>query len=68
MLRSLYLKLCSEYLPEQEETEKLLTIAVDAYRKVKKLSDAMQVAICKDDMELIKAIYLASEEQPTRHL
>lgn len=64
----LYLKSCADYLPEQEDVEQLLTIAVDIYRKVKKLPDAMQVAIRKNDMELIKAIYLASEEQSTTRL
>lgn len=56
----LYLKSCIDYLPEQEDVEQLLKIAVDIYVKVGKLPDAMQVAIRKNDMDLIKSIYTKS--------
>lgn len=58
----LYLKSCADYLPEQEDIDQLLKIAVDIYVKVGKFPDAMQVAIRKNDMELITSIYQASEK------
>lgn len=57
----LYLKSCADYVPEREDVEKLLSIAADIYIKVERLPDAMQVAIRRGDIELIKSIYNKSK-------
>eukprot|EP00737_Agarophyton_chilense_P001448 gb/GEZJ01001627.1/.p1 GENE.gb/GEZJ01001627.1/~~gb/GEZJ01001627.1/.p1 ORF type:complete len:1042 (+),score=181.62 gb/GEZJ01001627.1/:347-3127(+) len=59
----LYLKACSDYVLLHEDIDKLLQIASDIYFKLNKLPDAMQVAIRRGDMDIIKAIYQSSESQ-----
>lgn len=61
----LYLKSCADYLPEQEDVDQLLKIATDIYVKVGQFPDAMQVAIRKNDQELIESIYASSEPGST---
>lgn len=61
----LYLKSCADYLPEQEDVDRLLKIAIDIYVKVDKLPDAMQVAIRRNDIDIIKSIYLKSKKGST---
>lgn len=56
----LYLKSCADYLSKKKEIDHLLKIAIDVYVKVGKLPYAMQVALRKSDMDLIKSIYTSS--------
>lgn len=64
----LYLKACADYVVEQEDIDQLLKIAADIYVKVHKYPDALQVALRKNDLEMIHAIYGSSGADSTTRL
>lgn len=64
----LYLKACADYVVEQEDIDQLLKIAADIYVKVCKYPEALQVALRKNDLEMIHTIYASSDADSTIRL
>lgn len=64
----LYLKACADYIVEQEDIDQLLKITADIYVKVRKLPEALQVALRKNDMDMINNIYGLSDMDSTVRL
>lgn len=64
----LYLKACADYVVEQEDIDQLLKIAADIYVKVHKYPEALQVALRKNDLEMIHTIYGSSDADSTTRL
>lgn len=58
----LYLASCASYLPEPEDKQ-VLMVTLEIYKKMKKWTDAMRLALRLNDIELAKEIFASATEK-----
>lgn len=64
----LYLKSCSDYVTDQDEAGEVLKVASEIYEKVGKRPEAMEVAIRRGDLDVIKRIYTGASKDSDYHV